>query len=165
MNGATYSLAFFFGPGLPRTLGGASGPSATAELLLTPFFFRPSDGGGIDELGVPAATGVLEADSDGFPPCELVATATESGVVGERTSLKGDSSLTRPSGPNLAKFLGDTLRVMRNGVLEDFRRTEEAIVGCLADAIAMGGREMGDGEGDGDGSRRRSMRVGERTRG
>jgi hypothetical protein len=138
--GATYNRAFFLGPGLPLTLGGASGPRATAELLLTPFFFRPSDGGGIDELGVPTAAGVLEADSERFPPCELAATAMVSEVAGEAISLKGDSSFTRASDPNLARLLGESLRVTTKGVLEDFRRTDETMAGCFADAIAIGRR-------------------------
>lgn len=142
------NLAFFFGPGLPLTLGGASGPRATAELLLTPFFFTPSDGGGIEELGVSTAAGVLEADSDGFPPCELAATAKVSDVVGEETSFTGDSSFTMGSDQNLARFLGDSLSVTSSGILEDLRRTKEAMAGCFADAMAMG-RRGGDGEGDG----------------
>jgi hypothetical protein len=138
MDLATYNLAFFFGPGLPLTLGGASGPRATAELLLTPFFFTPSDGGGIDELGVSTAAGVLDADSDGFPPCELAATAKVSEVAGEATSFKGDSSFTMASAPNLARLLGDSLSVTSRGVLEGFRRTDEAMADCFADAMAMG---------------------------
>lgn len=66
----------------------------------------------MEEFGVPTAAGVLGADSDGFPPCELAATATESDVVGEAASLRGDSSFTRASEGNLARFLGVTLRVM-----------------------------------------------------
>lgn len=137
---ATYNLAFFFGPGLPLTLGVRSPPKATVELLLTPFFFTPSDGGGIDEFGVPTAAGVLAADSEGFPPCELATIAMVSEVVGEETSLKGDSSFTRASGSNLASLVGDSLRVTRRGVLEGFRRTEEAVAGDFAEPMAMGGR-------------------------
>jgi hypothetical protein len=149
MGWATYNLAFFFGPGLPRTLGGASGPRAAAEFLLIPFFLMPSDGGGMDELGVPTAAGVLGADSDGFP---LAATATESEVVGEETSLRGDSSFTEASDGNLASFLGVIWRVMMCEPLEDFRRAAEDMTGCFpAEAIATGGRwtmEEGDGFAD-----------------
>jgi hypothetical protein len=147
VNWATYNLAFFFGPGLPLILGGASGPRATAELLLMPFFFTPSDGGGIDDgVGVPLAAGVFEADSDGLSPCELAATGMVFDTVGEDESLEGDSSLTSDSDPTVARLLGDSFNVTSSDVFDDFRRTVEAVAGCLAEGIvriAMGGEEDG----------------------
>lgn len=61
----TYSLGFFFGPGLPRTLGN---PSATAAARLMPFL-RPSAGGPIDDgAGVPSAAGVAAFESEALSP-------------------------------------------------------------------------------------------------
>lgn len=62
----TYSLGFFFGPGLPL---GFNSPSLCAELLFTPVlpvFLTPSVGGGgiVDESSVPLGAGVLAFDSD-----------------------------------------------------------------------------------------------------
>lgn len=81
------------------------------------------------------ATGVLEADSDGLSPCELAATGMVFDVVGDADSFEGDSSLTGESEPNLARLWGDSFKVTMSGVLEDFRRTAEAVAGCLADAM------------------------------
>ena len=72
----TYSLGFFFGPGLPRSLGGALGSIIGAALLrpaaAPPLFRLPSTfGGGASELGsgvsAPVAgTGVAALESSGF---------------------------------------------------------------------------------------------------
>jgi hypothetical protein len=142
----TYNLAFFLGPGLPLTLGGASGPRATAEVLLTPFFFTPSDGGSIDEAGVPVAAGVLAAESDGRSPCDEPA-ATGPALLeaaGDEASFTGDSSFfTSRSEGKRARILGGSLRVTSNGLLEDFRRMDEdeaadtvtVVAGDLAEAV------------------------------
>lgn len=116
----SYNLAFFFGPGLPLTLGGASGPSAAA-VLLPPFFLTVSVGGGINEgPGVPIGAGVLELDSDGLSPFELVATGGAAGVavVGEgffltgvASSLAGIGAGDGVGGENRCKALGDSFRV------------------------------------------------------
>jgi hypothetical protein len=112
-----------------------------------PFFFTPSDGGGIDDgVGVPLAAGVFEADSDGLSPCELAATGMVFDTVGEDESLEGDSSFTSDSDPTVARLLGDSFNVTSSDVFDDFRRTVEAVAGCLAAAIvriAIGGRRTG----------------------
>lgn len=101
---STYNLAFFLGPGLPLGFGRPSGVSATPELLFTPFFLGPSVGGGIDEVGtgVPLATGVLDVESGGLSPFELVATGRVFEVVdADEDSFEGDSSLTTGFSSNL----------------------------------------------------------------
>ena len=117
----TYSLGFFFGPGLPLTLGTPSGGKATPELLFTPFFLTPSAGGGIDEgPGVPLAAGVFELDSDAISPFELAATARVFEVADEE-SFEGDSSLMA-GGANLCRILGATFKTMTFEGFDDFRR-------------------------------------------
>jgi hypothetical protein len=132
----TYNLAFFFGPGLPLTLGTASVPNATPELLLTPFFLTPSVGGGIDEgTGVPlVVAGVFEADSDGLSPCELAAAGSEFEVVGEE-SFDGTSSFMSGAGPNFDRASGDSFNVTINAPLDDFRRAVEVVDSCLTGAM------------------------------
>ena len=96
MRWESYSRAFFLGPGLPRTFGGASGPNAAAVLLF-PFFLTASVGGGInDGPGVPMGAGVFGLDSDGVSPFELATTGAAAGaVVLGATSFDGiASSLT-----------------------------------------------------------------------
>lgn len=116
----TYSLAFFLGPGFPLTLGAPSAPREAA-LLLTPFFFMPSVGGGIDEgVGVPLAAGVFEADSDGSP--RAWSTGMVLDVVDEAESFAGDSSLMGDAAANLTRLLGDSLSVTIMEPLDDFRR-------------------------------------------
>jgi len=91
-------LAFFFGPGLPLTLGVVSDPKAAVELLFTPaFFLMASVGGGIDEgtgVPVPFGAGVFEFDSDGASRFGLVATGMVLGIV-EVDSFDGESSLIK----------------------------------------------------------------------
>lgn len=135
----THNLAFFFGPGLPLTLGGASGPNATPELLLTPFFFTPSVGGGIDEgtgVPVPVGAGVFEFDSDGPSPLELVAATSNVVEVADDESFDGDSSLTLTgAGSNCCKALGDNFKAMIMLPFDDFRRAPEAAEGLVVEAI------------------------------
>jgi len=128
---------------LPLTLGAASAPRATPELLFTPFFLTPSVGGGIDEgIGVPVAPGVLEVESDGLSPLELVAMGRVFEVVDE-DSFEGDSSLTMVSA-NLLSSSGDSFNLTRPGRgllagLVDFRRGTVGVVaadvGLFAEAI------------------------------
>jgi hypothetical protein len=138
----TYNRAFFFGPGLPLGLGAPSGPNATPELLLTPFFLIPSVGGGISEgTGVPLATGVLEVDSGGLSPFELAATGSVFEVDDDEESFEGDSSLICSSltwtgaTSKLCRALGDNFKVMIMLALDDFRRAPEAVDGLLEEAI------------------------------
>ena len=123
----TYNLAFFFGPGLPLTLGTASAPKATAELLFTPFFLTPSVGGGMEAgTGVPLGAGVLEFGSDGFSPFELAATGRVFDVADDE-SFDGDSSLTGVVA-NLCRACGDNFRVtIRFPFDDDFRRAPELV--------------------------------------
>jgi hypothetical protein len=102
-------------------IGSPSGPSATAELRFTPFFFTPSVGGGIDEgTGVPLAAGVLEADSAAFSPFELAATGRVFEVADDE-SFEGDSSLIG-TGANFLKASGDSFNLTIKEVFVDFRR-------------------------------------------
>lgn len=121
-NWEPYNLAFFFGPGLPLTLGGASGPSAAA-VLLPPFFLTASVGGGInDGPGVPMGAGVFELDSDGLSPFELVATGGAAGAVvvgavffiGFASSLAGTGTGAGDGvgGENRCKALGDSFSLI-----------------------------------------------------
>jgi hypothetical protein len=134
--GGTYNLAFFLGPGLPLTLGGASGPRATPELLLTPFFLTPSVGGGIDDgPGVPTGAGVLEFDSDGLSPFELVATGGGMAVA-DAESFDGDSSLIGGGvDSKVCNALGDSFKVMIMLAFEDFRRAVGVVAGLVDEAI------------------------------
>jgi hypothetical protein len=134
--GNTYNLAFFFGPGLPLGLGSPSGPNEGPALLLTPFFFTPSVGGGMDEgTGVPLAAGVLTFDSDGLSPFELGATGGGF-EIDDDDSFDGDSSLTSVAGSNLCRALGGSLKVKIKLLFEDFRRPAEGIAGLLDEDIA-----------------------------
>jgi hypothetical protein len=135
---ATYSLAFFLGPGFPLGFGRPSGVNTGPALLFTPFFFGPSVGGGIDDVGtgVPLATGVFELDSGGLSPFELGATGRVFEAVDE-DSFEGDSSLTTGFSANLSRTLGDKFNVMINDVFDDFRRAAETVWGFVTEDIAI----------------------------
>lgn len=142
----TYNLAFFLGPGLPRGFGSPSGPNDGPAARFTPFFLGISDGGGMsDAFGVPAATGVLELDSDGLSPLGLMAAAGAAGWLGGAivgTSFDGDSSLTRGTSINLCRILGDTFNLIIIEPFDDFRRTAEGVEVLVIEAIVM---LMGEG--------------------
>lgn len=133
----TYNLAFFLGPGLPLTLGGALGSRAAVEVLLTPLFLMTSVGGGIDEaLGVPTGAGVLEFDSDGLSPFELVAPCDGSAAVAA-VSFGGVSSLISVgTGPKGRKASGDSFMVTSRLGFDDFRRAV-GVIAVLVDAAIV----------------------------
>ena len=147
----TYNLAFFLGPGLPLTFGGASGPS-TAAVLLPPFFLTMSAGGGInDGLGVPTVAGVLGVDSDGLSPLELVATGGADVVVMGADSFDGVSSslVGVATGSNFLNDSGDNLRMttlLLVGFEDDFRRLGGTAAAFEVEAIViLMGMERDDG--------------------
>lgn len=119
----TYSLAFFFGPGFPLTLGIKSAPSAAPAPRLTPFFLTPSVGGGIDVgTGVPLGAGVFDADSDGLSVAGLASTGNVFEVADDE-SFDGESSFLTGDSSNSLRNFGDSFRVMmRVGFDDDFRR-------------------------------------------
>lgn len=118
------SLAFFLGPGFPRTL--AVGPSlplpfATAADLLTPFFLGPSVGGPMTEggAGVPLGLGVFGVESNGASGLEGGAAASVDDVVGDSLSLADVSSAKDETleGSTMARSLsGGTTSVTRPGL-------------------------------------------------
>src|SRR4051812_23220310 len=149
MDSITYSLCFFFGPGLPRALGS---PFAAAALRLTPFFLGPSTGGPIDcGTGVPPAAGVGGLESDAISGAGMVVE-----VAGDsfKSSLTGVSSLGRVDGATMARsFRGVTLsvttreavssgvRLLRRGVLlvapvPDLRLSFVMVAVLLPEAIS-----------------------------
>jgi hypothetical protein len=132
----TYNLGLFFGPGLPLTLGVPSGANAVVEVLFTPFFFTPSVGGGIDEVGagVPLAVGVSFADSKGLSP-SLVAAAVSAFASADKKSFDEESSLLSfltSAAANFLSFSGDSFKVTRRvGLIScpsfDFRLAVAAV--------------------------------------
>jgi len=135
--GTTYSLAFFLGPGFPRTLGGALG--STGAALLPGFFLTPSVGGGIDEDGVPTGTGVLLLVSELFPSavapftCVLDEAGDDSFLIDESSPLD-----VVDCGRNLFSDFGDSLKVMILLGLEDFRRAVAAGDGFVVEDMMVG---------------------------
>jgi hypothetical protein len=131
---ATYLTFRLLGPGLPRTLGGAS-PLVAAADLLTPFFFGPwpSAGGPMtDGAGVSPLPGVAGLESE--PLSGMAAAPLGCGVETEGESLESFivvSSLARSdaAGSRTARsLLGETLRVMileaaETVLAEDLRRS------------------------------------------
>lgn len=127
---STYSLGFFFGPGLPLGFGRPSAVTfAVAAERLTPFFFVPS-GGAMTE-GVPSAAGVavgvaafesdagassgfefagaLDADADADGDSLVSAGVVESSI---------DSCLTRSSGNISRSFEGETLSTSKERLVD-----------------------------------------------
>lgn len=139
--GTTYSLAFFFGPGFPRTFGGALG--STGAALLPGFFFTPSVGGGIDEDGVPTGAGVLFV-SELFPSvvatfvCDVDAAGGDSFFIDESSLL-----IDVDCGRNFCRDVGGNLKVMILLGCEDFRRAAAAGDGFVVEDIVV--RWMEDG--------------------
>lgn len=134
----TYSLGFFFGPGLPLILAIGSDPFAAAALLFTPFFFGPSVGGPMGACdGVPAAAGVPGVDSETLSPFDAAgACSLGTGVGAGGDSFTGDSSLM-DDGSMIFRSLMEGTRSVTNaagGLPEDFRRSfsleeEDALLG------------------------------------
>ena len=118
---SAYSLCFFLGPGLPRSLGSPFPFAAAAPaLLLTPFFLGPSAGGPMPAdwaAGVPSAGGELAAESVPFSAWELGAAAAAAPVVvvgvaeGAGDGLAGASSMTESGSATARSLWGGTLRV------------------------------------------------------
>ncbi len=139
--GTTYSLAFFLGPGFPRTFGGALG--STGATRLPGFFFTPSVGGGIDDDGVPTGAGVLFV-SELFPSvaatfgCDVGAADGDSFFIDEASLL-----IDVDCGRNFCRDFGDNLKVMILLGFEDFRRAAAAGEGFVVEDIVV--RWMVDG--------------------
>lgn len=121
--------------------GNPSGPSATVELLFTPFFFTPSVGGGIEDgTGVSPATGVFDLDSEALsPPAGLEAAGVSwTGAAGGE-SFDGDSSLI-VGATNVCRALDDSFSVTTRLLFfddDDFLRADEATAGLVDDSMVM----------------------------
>lgn len=104
----TYSLSFFLGPGLPRTLATTSLPLAPAAPRLTPFFLTTSVGGPITACD----DGVPGVESEAFSPLEA-AVGRSAGVLtsGAGEPWTGDSATRDDGSMILRSFSGATCKV------------------------------------------------------